>query len=114
MNKTDLQILLDHVNQGTAVLTAGRIHENIPTIHDVSHRDGARLKTDSEVGHFGFGHFEALVGTQNVAFAGGGLMNRTESFSWTVLRANPNQLHVMGYDLAEVKDALVELISQAE
>ena len=108
MNK--YQVLLDKVNSGTAILTAGRIHDNIPTIHDIGHN--LPIDSNSEVRHVGFGFFEAKVNDDYITFDGGGAMYRLTDndgnniLSWCVLDANSGQLESMGYNLESVKSAL--------
>ena len=102
------QVLLDKINSGYAILTAGRIHDDIPTIHDVGHS----LKTDIPVNHMGFGFFESRVNGNSITFDAGGAMKREKDsedntlFSWTCLFADQSQLDSMGYDLIKVKSAL--------
>ena len=108
MNK--YQVLLDYVNSGTAILTAGKIHDNIPTIHDIGHN--LPIDSNSEVRHVGFGFFEAKVNDDCITFDGGGAMNRLTDndrnniLSWCILGANSGQLESMGYNLESVKSAL--------
>lgn len=106
--------LLNLVNEGQAILTAGKLHPDIPTIHDVGNRDSQHLKTDSPVEHCGFGLFIAKVGEAEISFDGGGAMNREEDgagtrYSWTLLRARAEQLEALNYDLEKVRAALSTL-----
>lgn len=96
-----------------AVLVAGKVHDDLPTIQEVSHREGARLKTDGEVQHHGFGLFSAKVGDEKISFDGGGAMRRADTFSWCPLIASVDQLAAMGYDLDAAKAAIVELAENA-
>jgi len=106
MNK--YQVLLDKVNEGHAILTAGRIHDDIPTIHDCGHS----LKSDIDIVHCGFGLFRGRILDQDYFFDAGGAMNRiTDSNSdyiesWTILSASHDQLITMGYNIESVKLAL--------
>ena len=108
MNK--YQVLLDKVNSGTAILTAGKIHDNIPTIHDIGH--SLPIDSNSKVEHMGFGYFIAEVNGDSITFDGGGAMNNLVDsngdniLSWCVLGANSGQLESMGYNLESVKSAL--------
>jgi len=111
-NLEALQILKEHLTAGNAILTAGNLHDNIPTIHNISHRDGASLKVDSEVLHAGFGCFYAKVGGRDITFDGGGAMTRIADISYTLLQATPEQLESMGYDIEEVLASVEELISE--
>jgi len=102
------QKLLDIVNDNTAILTAGKIHDDIPTIHDVGHS----LITDHEVIHCGFGLFRSKVLGKDIYFDGGGAMltlydnNDDYIVSYTRLSADHDQLVSMGYNLERVKLAL--------
>lgn len=94
-----------------AVLVAGKVHEDLPTIQCVTHREGARLQTTTEVQHHGFGLFSAEVGSEKISFDGGGAMRRADTFSWCRLIASPEALAAMGYDLEAAKAAITELIN---
>lgn len=108
------QKLLDEVRGGGAVLTGGAIHPDIPTIHDVGHQGGKRLKSLDEVRHLGFGFFEGNTPSGKFSFDAGGAMRHEADFSWTPLRADPGVLSDLGYDLGRVERALVELTGEGQ
>lgn len=107
------QELIDNLKKGNAILTAGSLHEDIPTIHNVSNHPDAILQVDDEVRHAGFGLFLAKVGDTDISFNGGGAMrrveNESESYSYTFLSASPKQLESMGYDIDKVLTAVKSL-----
>lgn len=106
-----LQGMLELVDKGRAVLVTGKLHDDLPTIQEVSHHEGARLKTTTEVNHAGFGLFTAKVDDQTICFDGGGAMRRGDSFSWCPLTASTEALAAMGYDLGAARAAINELIN---
>ena len=101
--------MLETLSATTGVLTATEIHPDIPTVHDISHREGCRLRCDTELRHAGFGLFLAEVGGKRFSFDGGGAMIRAETFSWTPLRFDKPGLAELGYDVEAVRAALAEL-----
>ena len=101
--------MLEILNATTAVVTATQIHPDIPTVHDISHREGCRLRCDTELRHAGFGLFLAEVGGKRFSFDGGGAMRRAETFSWTPLRFETPGLAELGYDVEAAREALTEL-----
>lgn len=123
--KETIQYMLSLAGEGTAVLTSSTIHEDIPTIHDISRRDGARLRSGGEVRHVGFGVFigTAPNGTE-FSFMGGGALSRSDEpfdegqISWCILapsagsRGSAAEMYEsMGYDLpaaAALKSLLAE------
>lgn len=108
ISKEDAQFLLNKLNEGRAILTAGRIHENVPTIHDVGTGDRQTIKTDTPVDHAGYGLFIAKKNGETITFDGGGAMSRLETVSFTILR--PTDLaKEMGYNFDIVRAALEEL-----
>ncbi len=114
---TDAEALADMlkiVEEGGAVLTAGEIHDDIPTIHGVSHHEGARLHTDDEVRHLGWGFFLAMVGGEKISFDAGGAMRRAETFSWSPLIASAEALAAMGYDMDAARAAISGLVNAPE
>ena len=106
MNK--YQVLLDLVKDDIPILTAGKIHDDIPTIHDIGHN----LITDIPVIHCGFGLFRSKVNDKNIYFDAGGAMIRLKDsddntiVSYTKLDASESQLKSLGYDINKVKSAL--------
>jgi hypothetical protein len=117
--------MLVHLDEGTAVLTGREIHPDIPTIHDVGHQEGRRLRTDGEVKHLGFGCFVARVSEDRVSFDGGGAMYHAESteeqkerwsygFGWTLYRGPRAYIEKTGYDFDAVTKAVVELLEEIE
>jgi hypothetical protein len=107
------QPLYDAIQAGRAILTAGRVHPDIPVIQDVGHA----LPTDGEVRHIGFGCFLANVGGEDISFDGGGAMTREEQdgkwvYSWTYLTGSREALLAMGYPWDEVRVAVDELMAQ--
>ena len=105
---TELLIGLDAYG---AVLTAARIHADVPTIHDINNRKGARLQTKTEVKHLGFGFFEAMTESGKLTFEGGGALRRAPNgensdLGWCPLYADPGVLDDLGYDRAAVRAAL--------
>jgi hypothetical protein len=103
--------MLEMLTVTTGVLTSAPIHPAIPTIHQVGHREGCRLRCDTEVRHAGWGLFLADVGGKKFSFDGGGAMRRAETFSWSPLRFDAPGLVDLGYDLVAVRKALEELLA---
>ena len=103
------QKLLDRMSTG-AILTAGEIHEDIPTIHSLPG------KYHSSVRHLGFGVFTGKTENGEFQFDGGGAMRRESApeneyfLSWCPLTASPEVLDNLGYDKAQVTAALKGLI----
>ena len=110
-DKEAYQKMLDSMSSTTGVLTSHEVHPDIPTIHQVGHRDGCRLRCDAEVRHAGFGLFLAEVNGKKFSFDGGGAMRRCHGFSWTPLRFDEPGLADLGYDADAVRQALEELIA---
>jgi hypothetical protein len=106
-----LQDMLKIVEEGGAVLVAGKVHADLPTIQEVGHTETARLKTTSEVRHEGFGLFVADVGDDTISFDGGGAMYRADSFSWCRLVASTEALAAMGYHLEGARAAISSLVN---
>jgi len=114
---TDAEALRDMLKiteEGGAVLVAGKVHADLPTIQEVSNRETARLKTTSEVSHIGFGLFLAKVGDEEISFDGGAAMYRADSFSWCRLVASTEALAAVGYDLDAARAAISSLINAPE
>jgi hypothetical protein len=105
------EAMLETLNGTTGVLTSHEIHPDIPTIHQVGHREGCRLKCDTAVRHCGWGLFVAEVKGKKFSFDGGGAMRRCEGFSWTALRFDAPCLEELGYDVAAVRAALEALLA---
>lgn len=99
--------LLRYVEEGDAILTAGEIHEAIPTIHNFYPQ-----KYYTSIKHLGFGFFEGETEQGKFSFDAGGAMHRNGRISWTLLRAKENVLKDLGYDSEKVKNALKELIGK--
>jgi hypothetical protein len=110
-DKDAFKAMLGALNGTTGVLTSHEIHPDIPTIHQVGHRHGCRLKCDTPVRHAGWGLFLAEVGGKRFSFDGGGAMRRCENFSWTPLRFDAPCLAELGYDADAVRKALEELMT---
>jgi len=110
-DRKDLEAMLDCLDNGRGVLTAGEIHEDIPTVHDVSHRPGTRLQTAGEVRHLGMGYFTAKTTNGEVNFDGGGAMRRSKSFSWCPFTG---QIEDTGYCLVTVRIAVDQLLQEVE
>lgn len=106
-DREHLQSMLNRVSEGDAVLTAGEIHPDIPTIHNVGHRDGQRINVGAEVRHAGFGCFIADSPLGRISFDGGGAMQRAPSFSWTPLSGPVAEY---GYDFDAAQTALESLL----
>jgi len=106
-----LREMHNHLINGQAVLTGGEISPDIPTIHDVGHRNGQALQTAEEVEHMGFGFFRA----GNWTFSGGGAMNRSKNFSWTLLLPRqPEDVATIGYNIPLALSAVETLIDRLE
>ena len=103
--------MLETLSETTGVLTSNQIHPDIPTIHQVGHREGCHLRCDTEVRHCGFGLFVAEVGGKRFTFDGGAAMHRCDGFSWTPLRFDVPGLVELGYDVDAVRAALNELLA---
>lgn len=101
----------DTLSATTGVLTSSEIHADIPTIHQVGHREGCRLRCDTPVRHCGWGLFLADVGGKKFSFDGGGAMMRCDGFAWTHLRFDTPGFADLGYDVAAVRAALEELMA---
>jgi len=96
--------LLSKVTSGKPILTAGKYHEDIPTIHDVAG------KYHNTVDHMGFGMFQGHTPHGKFTFDGGGAMYHTGNVSWCLLGVeNPAVLRDLKYSLPKVKAALKEL-----
>ena len=103
--------MLEALSGTTGVLTSHEVHPDIPTVHQVGHREGCRLKCDTEVRHAGWGLFLAEIGGTRLSFDGGGAMHRSEGFSWTPLRCDAPCFEALGYDVAAVRAALEALLA---
>lgn len=100
--------LLDYLEEeDAAILTAGTIHKDIPTIHDFY-----PARYYKSIDHMGFGFFEGRTESGTFSFDGGGAMRRNGWISWTPLRATKEVLADLGYSREKVKKALKELIGQ--
>ena len=110
-DKEAYQKMLDGLSSTVGVLTSHEIHSDIPTIQQVGHRDGCRLRCDAEVRHAGWGLFLAEVKGKKFSFDGGGAMKRCDGFSWTPLRFDKPGLADLGYDADAVRRALEELMA---
>jgi tetrahydromethanopterin S-methyltransferase subunit G len=97
--------LLKYVKGGTAILTAGEIHKDIPTIHNFA------KKYHNSVEHMGYGLFRGRTGHGEFNFDAGGAMNRDGGVSWTTLSADKSVLRDLKYNMVKVKRALQELLS---
>lgn len=104
-DQTALQEMQDYLTRGTAVLTAGEIHPDLPTIHDVG--PGRRINTP-EPKHLGFGMFKA----GDYGFDGGGAMQRSETFSWCPFTGP--EIESTGYDLQAAQAAVRDLLEGLE
>ena len=109
--KEAYQKMLDTLNATTGVLTSTTVHKDIPLIHEVGHREGCRLKSDTPVRHCGWGLFMAEVKGKKFSFDGGGAMYRSNGFSWTPLRFDEPGFEDLGYDAEAVRKALEELLA---
>ena len=107
-----LQVLED----GALVATAGEINADIPTIDNFKHTfDGHQVK------HLGFGCFKIKVGHGHVTFDGGGAMHRVYGasgwlFSWTTVNYRPSDCPIIqdyltdcGFDRDRIITAITEL-----
>jgi len=101
--------MLDTLSATTGVLTSHEIHPDIPTIHEVSHHEGCRLRCDTPLRHCGWGLFVAEVAGKKFSFDGGGAMRRCNGFSWTPLRFDEPGFEDLGYDVDAVRAALEQL-----
>ena len=113
-------------NPSSGVLTAGTIHDDIPTINSISTREGATLRCTREVVHIGYGCFRGGVPSGQFTFDGGGAMYkvRTEAdkydFSYTYLtpgtrcQDHTKVLLELGYDRAAVLAALKSLLAELD
>ena len=97
--------LLAAIEKGGAILTSGGV-DGVPTIHDIAGQ------YHNSVRHLGFGFFDGKTPSGTFSFCGGGAMysirgqDDTWLVSWTYLRASPEVLADLGYDLAAVVAAL--------
>jgi hypothetical protein len=113
------QRMLELLDQGLGVLTGGEIHPDIPTIQDISHRDGVRLQCLKEVRHIVLGLFKGETASGEFSFDGGGAMRRVTDdednylFAFTPLHAERVVLEELGYDAEAVRQAIEELIDAA-
>jgi len=105
-NEAAYKKLLQKVTSGTPILTAGEIHDDIPTIHTFA------KKYHSSVKHLGYGMFRGETPNGQFTFDAGGAMNRDGDISWTTLDADKNVLRDLGYNMSKVKKALKELLSE--
>jgi len=98
-----LEVLMKAVMRGTKILTAGEIHDDIPTIHSIGGKYRRSVK------HLGFGCFEGETPHGKFTFDGGGAMTRSHGTAWTYLSADDAVTRDLGYDIRKVKKALEEL-----
>jgi len=117
MNRTEaLQEMLEMLDRTGGVLTAGEIHPDVPTIHDVGNRDGQRLKSTVPVEHKGFGLFMGMTPNgEKFSFDGGGAMYRSEEpypegISFTALRCSFEAAKSMGYNREKARTAIEGLL----
>jgi len=108
-----MRLLLE---KGTAVLVASDRH-GLPTIHDFHRRDPEKAYHES-IRHCGFGFFEGRTENGEFSFDGGGAMRLAKAgapgeegyewLSWCPLRAEPEVLEDLGYDVEAVKQIVKE------
>lgn len=97
--------LIRSVMDGVPILTATKIHDDIPTIHTFAG------KYHSSVNHIGFGCFVGKTENGEFTFYGGGAMNRDtltngNYFCWCPLGASKKVLKDLNYDSEKVLNAL--------
>ena len=98
--------LLDVVKENRAIVTASKIHEDIPTIHDIAG------EYHSSVRHLGFGLFRGETPDGSFTFDAGRAMRTMYDeegkyiLSWTPLSASPEVLAELGYNMDAVRVAL--------
>jgi len=102
--RTALNRMAALLDGGHAVLTAGKLHPDLPAIHEVG---PGRTVDTPEVRHLGFGTFKG----GDYTFRGGGAMTRSGPISWTTL-SGPDPDSV--YDFQAAKAAVAELQEAAE
>jgi len=106
-----LQKMRTALEKGRGVLTAGVIHPNIPTIHEVGNRPGQRIRVPEEPRHLGYGLFKA----GGWRFDAGGAMQRSAGFSWTqFVHVDGEDVKTTGYDVDFALSAVNTLISKLE
>lgn len=95
----------DALSVGKGVLTAGKVHDDIPTIHQVG--PGSRIDTGARVEHQGFGSMKA----GNFRFYAGGSMYDRDVCSWTPFYTITGESVGEVYDLEAAKAAVEELLA---
>jgi len=114
-----MQLLLE---KGQAVLVANDVYE-LPTIHDFYRHDPEKSEGyHKSIKHHGFGFFEGETEHGKFSFDGGGAMRHVsagsygeedyESLSWCPLRAEPEVLEDLGYDVDAVKQIIKAKLNQ--
>jgi len=107
--------MLEIVNKGLGILTAGRIHPDIPTIHNFCPKEYF-----ASIAHHGWGVFSGRTPSGGFNFNAGGAMTTRDIegggwISFTPLWYDNEQvLQDLGYSLKRVRKALLELIEQEE
>ena len=99
--------MLGLVQDGEAVATAGEIHPDIPTIHDIG--KSGKIRTVGEVKHVGFGCFKAYMGEglSDLTFLGGGaLYHDGDHWAWCPIGGPAAEA---GYDFAAAEAAIIEI-----
>lgn len=104
------ETLLKFVTDKAPVLTSVKLHEDIPTIHEI----GGEYR--SSVNHIGFGCFVGKTPSGEFTFDGGGAMAKVEAsdgkvIGYTALSGTKRVLEDLNYDIDKVITALKELIN---
>jgi len=104
--------MLVFLGRGKAVLVASDRH-GLPTIHDFYRREPEKSEGyHKSIRHCGFGFFEGRTEHGEFSFDAGGAMRLAKAgapeegyewLSWSPLRAEPEVLKDLGYDIEAVK-----------
>jgi len=109
--------ILERLERGEAVLTAGSGTSGIPGIHNFYPK-----RYYPSIEHCGFGFFEGRTENGKFSFDGGGAMRHVQSgegedreyLSWTPLRAEKAVLEDLGFDFQAAREAVKEILRDGE
>lgn len=109
------ETILSLLEKGQAVLVAADRH-GVPTIHNFYRRDPERSdRYHKSIKHCGFGFFQGRTEQGEFSFDGGGAMRHArasdggegyEWLSWSPLRASPEVLTDLDYDIDAIKQII--------
>jgi len=113
--KEALEYLVTYLDKGNAILVVGLqdLDPQIPNIHNFYPK-----KYWESIEHLGYGFFEGKTEHGEFSFDGGFSMHnidlkegeKVKWLSWSLLRASPEVLQDLGYDISEVKRKLQKIM----